>query len=154
MYIPRIQERVAHTWYITAPDSSIVTFVCANTFTVVSVPNVRGMIFGTREEKVSISIILEESERPLVSFQQNGPHCEEDVHREKGRKTGLLLQFDTSSDSPSSFLWFLQATFLPRLYVCLTSSRDLSAGDLSLHRANARSKSVLGFRLSESYEGF
>jgi hypothetical protein len=51
-----------------------VTFVRADTLTVVRVPDIWGVVFGTGEEEISISVVLEESERPLVPFQQDRPH--------------------------------------------------------------------------------
>jgi hypothetical protein len=59
------------TVHINSPYSPIVTLVGAESFTIVSIPDVDHQVLRTGEEEIAFSIVLDLCERTLVSLKQN-----------------------------------------------------------------------------------
>lgn len=59
---------------VTAPNSAVVTAVGAEALAIVGIPDGRGVIFGAGKEQITIPVVLEKRQWPLVPFHQYRPH--------------------------------------------------------------------------------
>lgn len=70
----KLKDKVELTGDITAPDGAVVASIGAKTLAVVGEPDGRHVVLGAGEEEISLPVVLEERERPLVALHQDRPH--------------------------------------------------------------------------------
>nr|GMD72791.1 hypothetical protein DVH24_042731 [Ipomoea batatas] len=94
IYKVKLKRKRGITGDVTAPNSAVVTAVGAKALAIVGIPDGRGVILGAGKEQITIPVVLEKRQWPLVPFHQYRPHlsgCGFPIRRQRKRSLKKTL---------------------------------------------------------------
>nr|GMD66614.1 hypothetical protein DVH24_042731 [Ipomoea batatas] len=94
IYKVKLKGKRGITGDVTAPNSAVVTAVGAEALAIVGIPDGRGVILGAGKEQITIPVVLEKRQWPLVPFHQYRPHlsgCGFPIRRQRKRSLKKTL---------------------------------------------------------------